>query len=750
MQDRSIERSPIPIGAVALAGTSESINRMEPLGIPLARFGAILGRHWCLLLLTMAVGAGGTAAFVTSIPKQFTAEASILIEPRRTQVSDLQAISPDPGDVTSLIRTQIDILSSPTLMTGVVEALHLDQNPEFVQPGNGLLGQLSTVIHHVIATTEPKAATPTHRQLTALAAAVLSGKVSFANELRSSVLRVMATTQSATLSAQIANELARQFLDFKRQEKFQAMQRAHDWFQEQLAELADQVRKTEGAVEQYRAQHGLLDLPADGTSGSTRTTSVTRQQLNEVASQLTQVARDRAQKEAKLAQARTALNTQQPGALPDVLMSPVITQLLSQEATLAGREAQLAASEGSGNPELVAARAQLRRLQLRVSQEMLNIVQSLSTDAQSTREQEQTLRRRMDDLRESVGAENSAEVGLQGLQAKARATRGIYDSYLTRVTQLANVAGIQEPDASLVSGAEPPMSPSAPRPLRLVSVAALLSTVLGVALACFIERVRRGFGSPEQLEVCVGIPTLALLPKASAKARRVAARGRRALKFAASLDKLRGHLRALGDERPKVIMVSSALPQEGKSVLAAGLAANTAATGWRVLLIECDFRRPSVARQFQIPSSPGLSEVLIGGTLGEDTSAVHEVSPRLHVIPAGTGTGDPQELLASNRMAQLLAAVRKQYDLVILDTPPVIPVYDGLVLAQHADATLMIVQWEKTPRTVVQDAIRLLRNSQAHFLGAVLTRVDLRRAAQSGGRPAKLYDYGSSYHTVRT
>jgi Mrp family chromosome partitioning ATPase len=101
-------------------------------------------------------------------------------------------------------------------------------------------------------------------------------------------------------------------------------------------------------------------------------------------------------------------------------------------------------------------------------------------------------------------------------------------------------------------------------------------------------------------------------------------------------------------------------------------------------------------------------------------------------------------------MAQLLAAVRKQYDLVILDTPPVIPVYDGLVLAQHADATLMIVQWEKTPRTVVQDAIRLLRNSQAHFLGAVLTRVDLRRAAQSGGRPAKLYDYGSSYHTVRT
>jgi capsular exopolysaccharide synthesis family protein len=185
-------------------------------------------------------------------------------------------------------------------------------------------------------------------------------------------------------------------------------------------------------------------------------------------------------------------------------------------------------------------------------------------------------------------------------------------------------------------------------------------------------------------------------------------------------------------------------------MFAAGLACNAAAAGWRVLLIDCDFRRPSIALHFGQAPAPGLSEVLKGGMLGDSQTIIREARPRLHVMPAGTAGGDPQELLASNRMSQLLSAVRARYDLVILDTPPVLPVADALVLARHADATLMVVRWEKTPRSVVQDATRLLRNSGAHFLGAVLTHVELRTAAQMGGRPAKAYDYYSGYNGFRT
>jgi len=736
-----------PESPINLPAAPDAVTRLEPLGVPLRRLAAILRRHLLLLALVFVLGSGGTAYIMKSLPKRYTAEASLLIEPRRTQVSDLQAITPDPGDIASLIRTQIDILGSSTLMIGVVEALRLENDPEFAPGNGGIKALLLGLVDRVTGESEKPPPEPTAKERIELAAAALSNKISFANEIRSSVLKVMVTTHHAELSAQIANEIARQYLQFKRQEKFAAMQRAHDWFQEQLAGLAEQARADEAAVESYRAQHGLIDLPDDGTSGAQRATSVARQQLGEVASQLMQVTRERAQKEAMLTQAKTAMVGAQTGALPEVLTSPVINQLIGQEAGVAGREAQLAASEGNNNPDLVAVRAQLAKLQHRIQQEMGNIVQSLSTEVQSARQQEQTLREKLDYLRGSVGQENTAEVGLQSLRAKARATRSIYDSFLTRATQLANVAGIQEPDASLVSGAIAPLGPSAPQPLRFVAVAALLSVVVGVVFACFIERMRGGYGSPEQLEASLGLRSLTLVPKVSGRARKLGMRDKKGARFSASLDRLRGYLLALGDARPKTLMITSALPREGKSFLAAGLADNLAAAGWQVLLIECDFRRPSIRAHFKQLPTTGLAEVLTGRTLGTTDTVLRQVRPGLHVLPAGRATGDPQELLASDEMRRFLRAVQGNFDIVLLDTPPVLPVSDGLVLAGSTDATLIAVRWEKTPRSVAEDAVRLLRSSHARLIGSVMTYANLRRAAQSTGRPTKLYEYASGYRS---
>ena len=158
-------------------------------------------------------------------------------------------------------------------------------------------------------------------------------------------------------------------------------------------------------------------------------------------------------------------------------------------------------------------------------------------------------------------------------------------------------------------------------------------------------------------------------------------------------------------------MVTSALPQEGKSVFASGLARNAAAAGWRVILMECDFGCPSLAGHFNLPLGPGLCEILSGNLLGDSSSAIHEPEPRLHVVVAGRTSGDPQELLASNRMSEMLADLRTRYDLIVLEQPPVLPVADALVLARQADATLMVVRWEKTASAAAQDALRLLRES---------------------------------------
>jgi capsular exopolysaccharide synthesis family protein len=752
------------------AGMGDATGRLEPLAVPFGRFSAILRRHLWVVVLTFVVGFGGAAAVVSHMPKQYTAEAAILIEPQRTQVSDLQAISPDPGDVGSLVRTQIDVLRSPGLARGAVKTLQLIDNPEFSPHPGGMMTRLKGLLATLTGRPAPPPRVPSDDERLEVAAAILAGKMSFANETRSSVLRVAVTTGDADLSASIANEIARQFLDFKRQEKFTAMQRAHEWFQDQLATLGEQLRLADLAVEQYRQQHRLDEQPpTDGAGPPTAT--VNRQQLEAIGQQLAEVSREGALKEAQLAQAQRVMRGEMPAsALPEVLVAPVIGELMAQVATAAGHEAQLATAQGGGNPELASVRGQLRKLQTRLAQEMGNVVSGLETQVRAARTQEDLLRQRLEELRGVVSGENSAQVGLQALQTKARATRSIYESFLTRATQLANVAGIQEPDASLVSAARPPLGPSAPQPTRLLAVAGLLSAVVGVALAIVIERTRGGFSVPEQIEATLGLPLLAAVPTLPRRAqpwtiqpwtrrggqglgrwipRRRRSPGRAEMAFIAALDKLRGQLRALGEGHPRLLMVTSALPREGKSVFAAGLARNAAAAGLRVMLLECDFGCPSLAGQFGLPPGAGLGEILTGRVLGDRASVIHETAPRLHVITAGGTEGDPQELLASSRMTELLAALRARYDLVILDTPPVLPVADALLLARRADATLLVVRWEATARAATQDALRLLHASRARIAGTVMTRVDLRTAAMAGGRMSYALRHSTGYLRAR-
>jgi len=226
-------------------------------------------------------------------------------------------------------------------------------------------------------------------------------------------------------------------------------------------------------------------------------------------------------------------------------------------------------------------------------------------------------------------------------------------------------------------------------------------------------------------------------------------RGRAAAAFSASLDRLRGQMRILGEDRPRLVMVTSALPKEGKSVFAASLARNMATAGWRVLLLECDLCCPSLAAEFGLKPGPGLCDILSGKLLGKLEDVVREPEPGLHVIMAGSRAADSQELLASSRMSQLLEAVRANYDMVILDTPPVLPVADALILARHADATLMVVRWEKTARTAALDAVRLLHEARAQILGAVMTRVDMRTASQSGGRMSYAFSRYDGYQPAR-
>jgi capsular exopolysaccharide synthesis family protein len=214
----------------------------------------------------------------------------------------------------------------------------------------------------------------------------------------------------------------------------------------------------------------------------------------------------------------------------------------------------------------------------------------------------------------------------------------------------------------------------------------------------------------------------------------------------ASLNRLRAQIRLLGESRPRLLMVTSSLPKEGKSVFAARLAQNMAAAGWRVLLLECDFCCPSLGVHLDLSNGPGLSEILSGGRLGASDKLIRKPQPNLEVILAGDVHNNGQEMLASRRMRALLADARARYDVVIMDTPPVLPVADALVLGQHADATLAVVQWEKTPREAVLNTIQQLQDGGIPILGAIMTQVDQRKAVLGGGRISYSLRHYGRYH----
>jgi capsular exopolysaccharide synthesis family protein len=734
-----------------MGGPVDPAEAIEPMAVPFARVTAVLRRHIWVILITFAIGVGGAGFLVERMPKLYTAQAAIIIEPQRTQVSDLQAISSDSEDVASLMRTQIGILSSPSLALGVVNALDLTKEAEFSPHGGGLKDKIKTLLQHHEAAHKPAPVPPTPDQKADIAAAILSGKMSFTNDAQSRLLGIAVTTLDPVLSAKIANEAARQFLAFKVQEKFAAMQRAHDWLQGQVASLATQVQADDAAVEAYRLSHGLgEETPNNVENGTAQVQTVNRQQLDAISTQLVDVTRDLAAKEGELVQARAALSGSiSTSDLPAVLASPIIAQLLDETAAASGRAAELATSQGAGNPELRSARAAVSSLQARTREAMATVARSLSVQVAAEQSQVQALQQQMNQLKGAVGGENAAELGLSTLETQAHATRNIYESFLSRAAQLANVAGIQEPDASLVSSAQVPLGPSAPQPTRLLAIAGFLSLVLGAVMAIVLERIRGGFSVPEQIESVLGLPLVGLMPRVRHTRFRRNRSGRPEIALTASLDRLRGQMRVLGDARPKLVMVTSALPKEGKSLFSVEFARNMAAAGWRVLLLECDFCCPSLAGYLGVPTGPGLCEILSGSSLGTSDSLIRQPARNLDVILAGKMRGNSQEMLASRRMSALLRDVRDRYDLVIMDTPPVLPVADALVLGRQADATLAVVQWEKTPRDAVTNTIRLLRGSGTPIMGVVMTRVDLRKASLSGGRMAYAFAKYDGYHSAR-
>jgi capsular exopolysaccharide synthesis family protein len=707
----------------------------------------VLKRRWLVILWSVVIITGATFALLFELSPVYTAEAMVELDTRKPQVTvgkELPLIPGLQGDVVAVVlKTETEVLRSPSLAQKVIDKLGLLNNPEFNPTlTKGHLEQLREFVVSALSLpwsksgdswwSEPK---PSEERVLTTAVGTLLDHLIISNDGKSYVLRIRIESHDPKLAAQIANTYAELYLIDQLDSKFQETSRVNSWLNAKLADLRDKVRDSDRAVQEFKEQHGITTL-TDAADAKGKT--LKSQQVSELNTQLILATSERAQKEATLRQLQDGVRTGKAAeAATQILGTPLIQHLLEQEADLQRKQADMEAHFGPQYPAMIRLAAEIKDLRGKISQEVNKTITAMTNDVIAARGREATLKTQLAQMERGAASQDQSEVQLRELTRQSDANKTLYEAFLQKFKQTTAEQDITAADAHVVSEAQMPLLPSWPPKRFLTLLALVASTLVGIIVAFGLERLDSTFHSASELEGLSTLPNLGLIPVLGRAQRPgIAVASNPMSPYTEAVRSIWTRLCHYGTARPlKIILVTSSIPGEGKSSFAVSLAQAAARTGARTLLLDCDLRRPSIGRTLAIGKRDapkgGIASVLKGEENPASVVFTHRDSA-VDVMLAGEETSNPQALLQSPRMRNLLEEMRNHYDCVVVDSPPVLLASDASILSAMADATLHVVQWQKTPRRVVMNGLKALRSHGAFIAGTVLVRVDLRKQAKFG------------------
>ena len=709
-----------------------------------------LRRRKLLLLATIVVITGGAFAYVSQQTPLYTAEALIHIQNRDAKVVKIEGVVDQMVADPATIESEIQYLTSRAFARRNVEELNLVDDPEFnpallkgkTEPSFlETINPLQYIPEEWLASIRgPQTANPDAVATKLDPAAVeLNGVIDrFASRLevaqvgRSYVISLSFMAANPTKAADIANKMAEEYLVTQLEAKYNAAQRATEWLSKRIDELRGQVLEAEAKIVEYRTKNNLVDA-------GDQNNPITLQffQLN---TQLALAQAQRAESEARLSQARSLLNAQGGvSAAALVLNSPLMTSLRDQETQLIRKLSEMSTVYGENHPQMVNTRAEIQSVRDKMKDEVKRIIQDDVNEVAVAKAREQELTNSMAKLQGDAARVDLAGVELRDLTREADTNRELFQTFLTRFREIVEQQGLAEADAKILSAADVPIAPSHPKTALFTLIAFAASLVLGVLLVFVVERWDSdyGFRSADEIQSALGVRALALVPDLSRRETQGVPAEDYILQkpnsaYAEALQRIRTSLFLTdGEHPPKTILITSSVPLEGKSTIAASLARQSARSGLKVILIDADLRRPRLHEVIGLPNQNGLSEVLTGRANPEAAIKRDEKSG-LDFLPAGVGVVSPPDLFRSSTMKILLEEMAAYYDLVIIDTPPVAAVSDSFTLSGIVDKSIYVIRWEQTPRNVALAGIRQMIDAGADIAGIVLARVDVKKHARYG------------------
>jgi polysaccharide biosynthesis transport protein len=696
-----------------------------------------LWRHRRLIIACTILTGGAAVLAAWSMSPLYLAETRVLVGVQEPRVLNIDSILADTSPDAERVQNEGFILQSRTLAKEVIDRLKLAENPAFnpalgepsfwarldlinrLRGGladllpSGLTGWLFTTTRKSAPTDNPVIADQKTNRLIDL----LLSHVDVSTLGRSHVLSVKVEASNPQLATSIANTLADSYLDSRRNEKINAMDRVDKFLMGRIGELRDQVRKSDQAVEDYRRANGLYK---SGTG------SVTTQQLTELNSQLLAAQSAKVEAESRLREAQEmrkgGLGTE---SVPEVLRSPLITGLKQQQSSADRRVAELSAAYGDANPKMRSARAEAASIAGRVSSEIAKIVDGLGRDARAAEARYETLNQSFEKLKAQMGAVNDKSIQLDALERDTTVNRNLLEAMLNRAKQTIGTSDILQANAKLVSPAAPTEAPSYPPKALLVFLGTLGGLLVGAAIALLRESGDRTFRRVDQIENATGLPVIAMVPQVSVRTPPATQVLRQPTSpYSEALRRLHiGVELSEGAISPKTLLFSSAAPSEGKSVMVASLGRLLASNGKRILLIDCDWRSPRLHQLFRCSNRDGLANLLIDDGTPLNGVVYHDALSGADVLPAGNWNPRSAHLLNSPRMRGLLEAFSPHYDFIILDAPPALVTADVLGLARLVEKVVFVVRWGHTQQDAVLEALKQIIEAQGDVAGVVMSRV---------------------------
>jgi exopolysaccharide transport family protein len=746
--------------AVAVAGGWD--------GITLAEIFRILRRRFAVVAICAIAFAVAAVIAVLVVRPLYTATATIMIDPRRPNVVNLdtkQATLPNPSTDDATVESQVLLAQSVSVLRRVVDEMKLSDDPDF-QPKPGPLDPVKRLFSPAARSN----ADP-HEVARMGAIAILAERLKVVRQRNSFLVDINVSSHNPSKATEIANAVAKAYLGELVHAKSDAAKTAAGWLDQQLNDLKSRVSASDKAVEAYRGEHNLTM-----TQGAT----VNGQQITDLNTKLVEARAEAAGAKAKYDQVvQIAQSKMDPGSLSEALASDTIARLRAQYGQLTMNEADLTSRYGAHHPMVEAVKAQLRDTQKLINAEVQRILQSRRHGYEVAAAREASLQKSLDQLQGVSSQSGQAEVRLRELQREADANRSLYESFLANYKEANARESFDLPEARIVTSADVPMQPSFPKVILFLGLALPLGTAFGSLLAIGIDRLDRRVKTVSRVEAISGVPAIASLPLVGLRElSRITKRGKRELSkyrqapsrmlplalqppllryiieepnsvFAEAIRAVRLSVqRNARIRRMQIVMLTSAIEGEGKTTLAANLALSYAMMGIRTLLIEGDLRNPELSRSLCPNAKVGLFDVALGRASLQQAILVDRMTS-LSVLPAPPS--DELEVMSeftfSDGMGIILSELRRHYEMIVVDAPPLIPLVDSRALGEHADGIVVAVGWDRTPENLVARAIELLSSLRDRVLGTVLTRVDLRRLRNydyyHSSAYIKPYEYGS-------